>query len=99
MAIYRIPRRNFAEVVISNFRQNLVMLCRSCHCSTEHKARKALKAKSVRGIPFSERLPEAILLQLEQGGSVSRLVRECDFSPLGNIAEAAIPKTYFGEDA
>lgn len=90
-----VARTHFQHVIMAHFRQNLVMLCVGHHAEADKAARVALKAGTVRGIPFSDRLPESILAQLAQDGSVSQLPRECDFEPIGNAAESMIlPEWY-----
>jgi hypothetical protein len=85
------PRRLFEEIPMAHFASNLVPLCRSCHAKVDHKVRDLLAEGKVRQIPFADRLPEPILVQLGTDGSVSRLPRPVDFSPLGNVAEEVIP--------
>lgn len=90
-----IPRRLFLDVVMSNFSQNLVALCRSHHSKYEQLVRNAIKERRFRDIPFSDRTPESIFRQLEKDGSVCRISRECDFSPLGIVAALAIRPEFY----
>lgn len=77
------PRRLFEKPALAHFRENLVMLCTLHHRRADRDVRRALADKQPRAIPFSDRLPESILLALEQGDSVSSPLPGCDYSPLG----------------
>lgn len=92
-----VARRLFSEIVMANFAQNLVMLCRSCHCSADHRARQALRDKAPDHIPFVDRLPRSIREQLVRDGSVSRLDRACDYAPIGDIASSVILPQWYGD--
>lgn len=94
-----VARTRFRHVIMAHFRQNLVMLCVAHHAEADKAARAALKTGIVQDIPFSDRLPEPILAQLAQDGSVSRLPRECGFEPLGTAAESMIPQQWYTDRA
>lgn len=86
-----VPRRLFAHHAQSHFRRNLVRLCHSCHKTVETQIDEA----QIRQIPFADRLPESILLQLETDGFVSRLPEDVDLSPLGNVAAELLSEEHF----
>lgn len=78
-----LPRRKFKEPIQSNFYQNLIVVCRKCHPTLDYRFRKAEKSNNILSAPFVNRLPKSILHQLETDDLVSKLPRECDFSPIG----------------
>lgn len=92
-----VARRLFPNPIMAHFRQNLVMLCTKHHAEADRLARQALQERRVHDLPFADRLPQSILAQLAQGGSVSRLTAACDFSPLGTAAQLAIRPEWYDD--
>ncbi len=94
-----IAKKYFPHIVMSHFRQNLVLLCAEHHYGAEKTARAAIRMKQPQCAPFASSLPESILAQLVQDGLVSQLPLECDFSPLGNVSEQVLHPEFFFDKA
>ncbi|MFI5229944.1 MAG: HNH endonuclease [Gemmatimonadales bacterium] len=90
-------KRRFAFPVMAHFRQNLAVLCVPCHRRTDGRARRALRAGNAAAFPLGDRLPESILRQLVQDGSVSALDPVCDFAPLGNVSARIIRAEWYAK--
>lgn len=82
-----VPGRLFAPRMLMQFRQNLLMLCDVHQRHAVDAATPLLSQGKPRLIPFADRLPESILLALEQDGLVSSPLAGCKYFPLGNIGE------------
>jgi hypothetical protein len=91
-----VPREYFEEIPMSNFRSNLLPLCRECHRNVDPEVSHHLENGRPRKIPFADHLPEPILVQLGTDGLVSHLPEDVDLSPLGNVAEEVIPEERIG---
>ena len=94
-----VPRRRFENPVAAHFRRNLLLLCVSCHRSAEGRIEAALEEESDQPYPFGDHLPESILRQLKQDGSVSTLPRTLDYAPLGNVASRVVQPEWFDDKA
>lgn len=82
-----IPGKYFSPRLLMQFRQNVLILCDLHQRHIVEAATTLLRQNKPRNIPFADRLPESILVALEQDGSVSSPLQGCDYSPLGNIGE------------
>lgn len=66
-----VARRHFADPSLSNFPQNLMVLCRTHHRRIDGNG--WTQGRPLRETPFVDRLPESILQALERDGLVSSL--------------------------
>lgn len=90
-----VPRRWFADVRMAHFAENLIGLCVSCHRSADMQLSWDRRLGRELRLRYAERLPASILEQLRTDGSVSRLPRGLDWSPLGNVAEEVLRPEWF----
>lgn len=90
-----IPRRWFADVRMANFAENLLGMCLACHRPADGRALRMSRRGRAHDLLHAERLPESILVQLRTDGSVSRLPKGLDWSPLGNVAEEVLRPEWF----
>lgn len=83
-----VARRYFADPRLANFDQNLMVLCRPHHRQADGNGRATPPAP--RAIPFVDRLPESILLTLEQDGLVSSLPDDISLIQIAHESRSAL---------